>query len=75
MNEPRGKSHYSVRNQIVKDGLYCTNSVQWLNRQAAFKKKAAFNGQPNLRRRRMAGVSVNLSLNYLKRVNTSKGLI
>jgi len=21
MNEPRGKSHYSVRNQIVKDGF------------------------------------------------------
>lgn len=40
MNEPRGKSHYSVNNQVVKDGLYSYQIVaQWLNRQAAFLRK------------------------------------
>ncbi len=40
MNEPRGKSHYSINNQIVKDGLYSHQIVaQWLNRQAAFLSK------------------------------------
>ncbi len=40
MNEPRGKSHYSVSNQIVRDGLYSHQIVaQWLNRQAAFLRK------------------------------------
>lgn len=40
MNEPRGKSHYSVRNQIVRDGLYSHQIVaQWLNRQAAYLRK------------------------------------
>lgn len=40
MNEPRGKNHYSVRNQIVRDGLYSHEIVaQWLNRQAEFLRK------------------------------------
>lgn len=40
MNEPRGKNHYSVSNQIVRDGLYSHQIVaQWLNRQAAFLRK------------------------------------
>lgn len=37
MNEPRGKSHFSENNQVVKDGLYSHQIVaQWLNRQATF---------------------------------------
>jgi len=40
MNEPRGKSNYSERNQIVRDGLYSHQIVaQWLNRQADFIRK------------------------------------
>lgn len=68
MNEPRGKSHYSVSNQIVRDGLYSHQIVaRWLNRQAAFLREnlpstvSLTSGEEG-----WLLSPVDLSLNYLK---------
>jgi mannan endo-1,4-beta-mannosidase len=68
MNEPRGKSHYSVRNQIVKDGLYSHQIVaQWLNRQAAsLRKNLPLTVSLTSGEEGWLVSPVNLSLNYLK---------
>ena len=68
MNEPRGKSHYSVSNKIVRDGLYSHQIVaRWLNRQAAYLRKnlpstvSLTSGEEG-----WLLSPVDLSLNYLK---------